>query len=380
MEKKRKVNFAMTAAAVCVAIAALLKIIIPVAGYYAAYVFASYYRIKDGISLEIVNNTDELMSAGKTYSALTFNIGFGAYDKDFDFFMDSGFDVNGNLIYGSHSRAQSGEKVLENIRGAENVILSLSPDIVFLQEVDTSAHRSCFVDQLEIFTSSFEDYGSVFAQNAHTPYFLYPLNEPIGMFESGLLSLYRMYAGSSVRLSLPLSDSVMDNLFDLDRCMSVTRFPVEGSDKQFVAVNVHMSAYDIDGKVRDMQIKYLGNFLSEERRKGNYVLAGGDFKNILAGSFSYFTPENGETVPPWAGVWNASFPGFDLIATITGDGPQKGTCRNNTRPYDEDWTYTCVIDGFIVSDNIKILNVINITSHDFAFSDHNPVKTEFVLL
>lgn len=97
MEKKKKVNFAMTAAAICVAIAALLKIIIPVAGYYAAYVFASYYRIKDGIFLEIVNNTDELMSAGKTYSALTFNIGFGAYDKDFDFFMDSGFDENGNL-------------------------------------------------------------------------------------------------------------------------------------------------------------------------------------------------------------------------------------------------------------------------------------------
>ena len=62
---------------------------------YIIYLFASYHRIPDNQPLQ-VEQTKESISSGDTlttekeYSALTYNIGFGAYTPDFSFFMDGG--------------------------------------------------------------------------------------------------------------------------------------------------------------------------------------------------------------------------------------------------------------------------------------------------
>ena len=59
---------------------------------YIIYLFASYHRIPDNQPLQ-VEQTKESISSGDTlttekeYSALTYNIGFGAYTPDFSFFM-----------------------------------------------------------------------------------------------------------------------------------------------------------------------------------------------------------------------------------------------------------------------------------------------------
>ena len=41
--------------------------------------------------------------------------------------------------------------------------------------------------------------------------------------------------------------------------------------------------------------------------------------------------------------------------------------------------YINVLDGFIVSDNVRVNSVRNIDT-GFAYSDHNPVRMEFVLI
>ena len=46
--------------------------------------------------------------------------------------------------------------------------------------------------------------------------------------------------------------------------------------------------------------------------------------------------------------------------------------------YIKDETYTCVVDGFIVSDNIEI-NLVENVDNQFLYSDHNPVYMEFTL-
>ena len=50
-------------------------------------------------------------------------------------------------------------------------------------------------------------------------------------------------------------------------------------------------------------------------------------------------------------------------------------------PYDKNSSNTqyYIIDGFIVSNNIKINNVETI-DHDFQYSDHNPVSLSIQLL
>ena len=41
-------------------------------------------------------------------------------------------------------------------------------------------------------------------------------------------------------------------------------------------------------------------------------------------------------------------------------------------------TYTVTLDGFIISDNIECLSYENVNT-GYSYSDHDPVKVEFVL-
>ena len=71
---------------------------------------------------------------------VTANLGFGAYNRDFDFFMDGG----------TGSVAESPEVVREDILGSAEAIRALSPDFVLFQEVDTDGTRSHHIDEYEL--------------------------------------------------------------------------------------------------------------------------------------------------------------------------------------------------------------------------------------
>ena len=47
-------------------------------------------------------------------------------------------------------------------------------------------------------------------------------------------------------------------------------------------------------------------------------------------------------------------------------------------PYEKGVSYSAVIDGFIVSDNVEVTYVENIDL-EFLYSDHNPVIIDFIL-
>lgn len=54
------------------------------------------------------------------------------------------------------------------------------------------------------------------------------------------------------------------------------------------------------------------------------------------------------------------------------------SCRGADIPYQKNVTYTAVVDGFLVSDNVKATSTV--ISTGFAYSDHQPVKLTFSLL
>lgn len=73
--------------------------------------------------------------------------------------------------------------------------------------------------------------------------------------------------------------------------------------------------------------------------------------------------------------------GFNIVAS-----DNVPTCRNNDITWIPDLTYKCVVDGFIVSDNIEITNHYNVLTKNgslgidgFAYSDHQPAYIEFKL-
>ncbi len=331
---------------------------------YAAYVLATYYRVPDNQVLSVSDKTGEKAPIGERLTLMTYNIGFGAYSDDYSFFMDGG----------EHSRAFSKQAVLDNTSGALNTVKAQTPDFVLLQEVDVYGTRSYHVDQTELISSTLPAFDRVFAQNYDSPYFLYPFGEPIGANKSGLMTLSSFNIESAVRRSLPIEETLYKFL-DLDRCYTVSRIEVENG-KALVLYNVHLSAYTSDGLIADEQMKLLANDMDAEYKKGNYVIAAGDFNKDLLGDSSKYFKRGGDGEYTWAKPFDMSLLP-DGIALHTGSNAP--TCRNADSPYRADGTdFVLSVDGVLVSDNVEVISCATVST-GFAYSDHDPVSLEFVL-
>lgn len=335
---------------------------------YVAFVFLTYSRIEDNVELEVQGKAEEAARTGREYTAVTYNIGFGAYTADFTFFMDGG----------KESRARSKESVLECVDGTAQTALSFDPDLVFFQEVDTDSTRSWHVDESQIITGMFDKAGkwdSVFAQNYHSAYLMYPFSCPHGKSNSGLLTQSRLDMTSSLRRSLPVSTGFR-KILDLDRCYNYSRIPVENG-RELIIFNVHLSAYGTDAAQGNAQLQMLFEDMQREYKQGNYVLCAGDFNHDFTGdSNKYFNPESTESYS-----WCSPFPdqiipdGFTKCTNYT-EGMMH-TSRYTNIPYSED-SLVFILDGFIISDNIECTFVQNMET-GYQYSDHNPVLMKFIL-
>ena len=361
MKEKRK--FSLWKIPVYTVFAAIL-----VAASYVSYVFLTYSRIEDNIELKPEGSSDRILSTDGKYTIVTNNIGFGAYTADFTFFMDEG----------KESRARSKESVINCVTRAAKTALSFDPDIVLFQEVDTDSTRSFHVGQRDMINGIFAesgDFDSVFADNYHSAYLMYPPTEPHGASNSGLLTESRFEITSALRRSLPIAKG-FKKILDLDRCYSIARIPTDNG-RELILINQHLSAYGTDAAQGNSQLSMLFSDMSREYEKGNYVICGGDFNHdFTTTSREYFNPGTDKTYS-----WCQPFPdeiipdGFFKCTQYSGD--LISTTRYNNEPYNEN-SFTAIIDGFIVSDNISVLSVQNI-DEGFEYTDHNPVVMEFRL-
>lgn len=358
----------------CLGIA--LWVVIMVVGIYVAYVSLQYYRIADNVDLQhdVINPIEggKKVEIGEEYSIMTYNIGFGAYIQEYTFFMDYGTMEDGTEVVGEYGKALSKEKVLFSTNGSVDAVKELDTDFIFLQEVDKQAHRSYKVNQYQMFVDALKNYQSVYASNFHSAYLFYPLNDPIGKVEAGIVTFSKIYSPSTVRRSFTVDNSFPNKFFDLDRCFMVSRYPLNNS-KELVLINLHMSAYDEGGKIRASQLEMLNQVLKEEYEKGNYVIAGGDFNHDITGKTISFPSK--QKYPEWVQVLEEK--DIDQNYHIV-YGTNAPTCRAAEIPYTKGVNFTVIIDGFLVSDNIDVVSVENIDL-DFMYSDHNPAKMVFKL-
>lgn len=361
----------------------LLGMVVAVAlifGGYVLYLQLNYYRISDNAAVtnEGASPTTTHIEVGKEYTASTYNIGFGAYTPDYTFFMDEGIMADGTRTKGEHGRAVSKDSVEKCTEGALETVASLNsgaaPDFMLFQEVDRNSDRSYHVNQVQETESKFSQDASYFAQNFHTGFLAYPIPEFHGSVDAGLMTLSNVTAAESTRRSYPVDQSFFAKFFDLDRCFMITRYPTSDGH-ELVLINSHMSAYDAGGTMRAKQLAMLREVLTQERAKGNYVIAGGDWNHALAGSLSLYPSD--QQVPDWvAELKDSDLPeGFSVVkADNLADVP---SCRGDDIPYTKGHTYTTTVDGWIVSDNVKA-RAENIDT-GFAYSDHNPVLLRFTL-
>ena len=341
---------------------------------YIAYLQLTYHRIDDATTVDVNKNPDAVLKTDTSYTAASYNIGFGAYTPDYSFFMDEGVMSDGTKTVGKHSRAASKESVQSCTQGSIDVVEKLKPDFVLLQEVDVDSTRSFQVDQKAAFEQAFSNYSSAFASNFHSAYLAYPVTEPHGIVNAGLLTLGDAHVDSAVRRSYPVDEAFPTKFFDLDRCFLVERLPVEGG-KELVLINSHMSAYDEGGKIRAQQFAMLMDVMKAEAAEGNYVIVGGDWNHALCESLEMY--ESDQLPPPWVAKFDDSLlpAGFSVVRAENIE--DVATCRGADIPYEKGHTYTVTVDGFIVSDNVK--GTARNVDADYAYSDHNPVLLTFEL-
>ena len=350
----------------------LLTILIILAGYII-YLYASYHRIEDNKKLEVetVSENDkegDTLSAEKKYSALTYNIGFGAYTPEYSFFMDGG----------KYSWAKSKESAEETVTGAGELVASLDPDFALIQEIDLDATRTYHLDEYSILKKVIPVYNCVFAQNYDSAFLFYPFTQPHGKSKAGLALFSRYPVTDSLRRSFPVSTS-FTKFFDLDRCYSISRVPVDNG-KELVIFELHMSAYGNSDAVREGQISMLREDMQKEYEAGNYVICGGDFNHDLK-----VVEEDGKDQEPES--WAHPFPRAELPEHFSFcldqfSAEEKGklwnSARNADRPYVPGETYTVTLDGFIISDNVECMKYENVNT-GYSYSDHDPVYMEFQL-
>ena len=258
--------------------------------------------------------------------------------------------------------------------GIRDTLKSLNPDFLILQEVDINSARSYGLDERTVLREALPGASESFAYNFNTLFVPYPM-PPIGHVESGLYTLSNAIPGSAARISLPVPFSWPIRLFNLKRCLLVTRFPVRDSDRELVLINLHLEAYD-DGEGKEAQARQLTALMQEEYAKGNYVIAGGDFNQR-------FTNIDQSAYPVYEGMWQpgvidaASF-GSDFTLLMDNSFP---TCRSLDRAYagaEKEEFQFYLIDGFIVSANVRAESVETL-DYNFTCSDHNPVRMVFTL-
>lgn len=366
-----------------ITILSLIAVMILLIGGYVIYVIAQYYRIEDNHKLSVTGSSSEQVRLDTPYTVMSYNLGFGAYSPEYSFFMDTGVMNDGREITGTYAKGLNKKDVQKNVTGQAQVIQSTNADFYFLQEVDERADRSYNINMVKAMRGALPSHCSTYAENFHTAYLQYPFNDPIGTINAGILTMSRYHVNGAVRRSFPVTTALIDKLFDLDRCFAVHYLPVKDSDKQLVLINLHMSAYDEGGKVRAAQLKMLNSVLADEYAKGNYVVAGGDFNHcLIADNFDsdekalqHFKSD--QKTPDWVKnsvLHNSELAnGFSLAADT-----QIATCRGAEMPYKKGVNYSTVVDGFIVSDNVSVLQE-NAIDTDYAYSDHNPVFMEFRL-
>ncbi len=294
-------------------------------------------------------------------SILSWNIGYCGLDRDNDFVMEGG----------KNSRAESVEAVRKSLDGILEFAQLQEPDIYFIQEADSGSRRSFNIDQVKTITSVLGQYEAWYGINYKSLFVPYPASSPMGKVKSGILTLSRFSTDSAQRLSLPGSFGWPVKLFHLKRCAVITRFPSAVEGKDWCIVNLHLSAYG-DGSMREQQLEYVKQLLTGLYNEGHYVVAGGDWNSIFPGmDMDSFGPY---TTPAENLFWVKSIPDgwtpADWQWCYDRDIP---TSRSLEKPYRGGENFTTVIDGFLVSPNLKVDDIRGFNL-GFEYTDHNPVS------
>ncbi|PSR11035.1 MAG: hypothetical protein DA408_07070 [Bacteroidetes bacterium] len=325
------------------------------------------------LPVDTYQTSPEATITDSVISLSIWNIGYAGLGSTADFFFDSG----GFFFSNNHMIRPARSQVGEFLAGAALFTRSTAADFFLFQEIDLGSRRSHYTQQLDTLRAQRPTYAASYAANYRVTRVPIPVLEPwraYGKVEAGIATLSKWQPYAEQRLQLPGSFSWPDRIFQLDRCLLVSRFKTNRSG-DLVVINGHLSAYDKGGELKKQQMAFIQTYVQAEYDEGNYVLVGADW-NQCPPFFPFDTFSPGKTdgytqtnIAPdflpegWQWIYDPTIP----------------TNRKLRSTYLPGKTFTTVIDFFLISPNIKAVKVKTI-DQQFRFSDHQPVYMEIELL
>ncbi len=286
--------------------------------------------------------------AQREIEVLSWNLGFGGLGEGAEFYPDGG-----RWLIPSARR-----EVLRNVQGIGVFLASSGADLFLLQEAARPSVLTRRVDLLAAVEKSLPG-----RWRAYSP--------DVGIaFPRVSVGLATFAPGPPLevqRLELPGEKRWQRHH------LLVTRFPLAGGSGELVLANVHLSAFDPAAALRHRQLEAVAAFLESERRRGAHVVLGGDWNLLLADTrFAHSTAQRHLF---WVHPLPSTFPppGWRLAVD-----ERVASVRTLQRPYAPGVNYTAVIDGFLVSPNLTVLEV-RTAELGFRYSDHQPVTVRLRL-
>ncbi|UCG27485.1 MAG: hypothetical protein JSV24_11010 [Bacteroidales bacterium] len=327
--------------------------------------FATFSDYKPAVK-EIISESakPDTIRTGEKISCLLWNIGYCGLGREMDFFYDGGSQVR-----------TSYENTLRNFSYIKRFLAENdSCHFILLQEVDIKSKRTYRINEADSFDRALPNHHAFFALNYKVKFVPVPPLSPLGKVNSGLLTLAKYLPGKCVRHNYPGDYSWPTNLFMLDRCFMVNRYPLPNG-KEFLVINSHNSAFD-DGSLKIQEMQYLKDFMMEEYGKGNYILVGADwnqnppdFTSKTSSSelkyerFLLHSIDNDFMPEDWKWIYYPSIP----------------SNRNLKTPYDQDSSSLTILDFFLLSPNLRKLRVKTLNLQ-FEYSDHQPVLLDLEII
>ncbi len=345
-------------------IALIIVLLLLLFGGFMVYITVNDYYPQEIEILVIKGNNRDSIIKQREFTLMTWNIGYCGLGKEMDFFYEGGKQVRPN--FEEYQNYRNG--IMNFISGNDTV------DFWLFQEVDKNSKRSYYSNQENLIAEKLYYYNYIFGKNYDVKFVPVPLTSPMGKVVSGIMGFSVFRPEEAYKYAYPVISRWPNKLFMLDKCFILMRFKLPG-DKNLVIINTHNSYYIQDDSLRLLELTVLKNRILSEYESGNYVVVGGDWNKLPQD----FDKENNLITEPIQNTFKSINKNFLPEEWYWAYGNKYPTNRALNKKYEKGKTRVSIIDFFVVSPNIEVIEVKTIPL-GFENSDHQPVYLKIKLM